>query len=307
MTLVSGMVHEARHNDEECHMKIGLIGAGLMGHGMGANILAGGHELHVVAHRNRAPVENLVSKGAIEALSPQTLAMAADIIVMCVTGTHVAQILIEELKPALKRGTVIIDTTTNKAGGPEAFETMLKAIGVTYIEAPLTGGAAQAEQGVLGAIVGCDGDIPDQVHDVLSCFCSRVERFGPVGAAARAKLVSNFLALGTAALAIETFKKAQALDVDWKQLYDLALLGSGKSVGLERIIGNALAGDFEGYKFTVSNSLKDLTYFDELAKKNSCDSSLLSALIEVFSNAASAGHETRMISELLDPDLSNKR
>jgi len=288
-------------------MKIGLIGAGLMGHGIGVNILAGGHELQVVAHRNRTSVENLVSKGAIEAGSPQMLAMAADIIVLCVTGTQVAQIVIDDLKPALKEGAVIIDTTTNKAGGPETFETMLKATGVTYIEAPLTGGVAQAEQGVLGAFVGCDGDIPDQAHEVLSCFCSRVERFGPVGAGARAKLVSNFLALGTAALVIETFKKARALDVDWQKLYDLALLGSGKSVGLERIVGNALAGDFEGYKFTVSNSLKDLTYFDELSKTNSCDSSLLSALIEVFSTAASAGHQTRLISELLDPDLINVR
>ena len=284
-------------------MKIGLIGAGLMGHGMATNILAAGHELHVVAHRNRQPIEDLVSRGAVEAASTAALGALVDIVVLCVTGTPAAQKVIDALTPVLQPGMLVIDTTTNTSGSPEAFSSTLARLDVTYVEAPVTGGAQQAREGVLGAIVGCDKDLPRDARDVLSCFCRQIEQFGPAGAGARAKLVSNFLALGTAALVIETFRKARALGVHWQKLYELAQHGSGKSVGLDRIAGGAVAGDFKGYKFSVDNSVKDLSYFADLAEKNSCNSDLIPALLDVFSSAASNGHGSRMISELLDPEL----
>ena len=284
-------------------MKIGLIGAGLMGHGMGVNILTAGHELHVVAHRNRAPIEDLVSRGALEAPSPAALGALVDVVVLCVTGTPAAQKVIDALMEVLRPGMLVIDTTTNTSGGPEAFSSTLAGRDVTYVEAPVTGGAQQAREGVLGAIVGCHRELPQEARDVLSCFCRQIEQFGPAGAGARAKLVSNFLALGTAALVIETFRKARALGVDWQKLYELAQHGSGKSVGLDRIVGGAVAGDFNGYKFSIDNSIKDLSYFADLAEKNSCDSDLIPALLDVFSRAASDGHGNRMISELLDPEL----
>ncbi|MGB5214963.1 MAG: NAD(P)-dependent oxidoreductase, partial [Anderseniella sp.] len=267
-------------------MKIGLIGAGLMGHGMATNILAAGHELHVVAHRNRQPIEDLVSRGAVEAASPAALGALVDIVVLCVTGTPAAQKVIDALTPVLQPGMLVIDTTTNTSGGPEAFSSTLARLDVTYVEAPVTGGAQQAREGVLGAIVGCDKDLPRDARDVLSCFCRQIEQFGPAGASARAKLVSNFLALGTAALVIETFRKARALGVDWQKLYELAQHGSGKSVGLDRIAGGAVAGDFKRYKFSIDNSIKDLSYFAELEEQNSCSSDLLPALLDVFSSAA---------------------
>lgn len=284
-------------------MKIGLIGAGLMGHGMGVNILVAGHELHVVAHRNREPIEDLVSRGALEAASPAALCVQVDVVVLCVTGTPAAQKVIDELTRVLRPGMLVIDTTTNTSGCPEAFSSTLAGLDVTYVEAPVTGGAQQAREGVLGAIVGCDRELPQEARDVLSCFCRQIEQFGPAGAGARAKLVSNFLALGTAALVIESFRKARALGVDWQKLYELAQHGSGKSVGLDRIVGGAVAGDFNGYKFSIDNSIKDLSYFADLAEKNSCDSDLIPALLDVFSRAASDGHGNRMISELLDPEL----
>ncbi len=284
-------------------MKIGLIGAGLMGHGMATNILAAGHELHVVAHRNREPIEDLVSRGALEAPSPAALGALVDVVVLCVTGTPAAQKVIDALTQVIRPGMLVIDTTTNTSGGPEAFSSTLAGLDVTYVEAPVTGGAQQAREGVLGAIVGCDKDLPRDARDVLSCFCRQIEQFGPAGAGARAKLVSNFLALGTAALVIETFRKARVLGVDWQKLYELAQHGSGKSVGLDRIAGGAVAGDFKGYKFSIDNSVKDLSYFADLTEQTSCDCDLTQALLNVFSRAASDGHGDRMISELLDPEL----
>ena len=66
---------------------VGFIGVGLMGHGMAKNLLAKGHPLVVLGHRNRAPVEHLVSLGATEAHNARQLAAACDIVHLCVTGS----------------------------------------------------------------------------------------------------------------------------------------------------------------------------------------------------------------------------
>ena len=64
--------------------KLGFIGVGLMGHGMAANLLAGGHEVVVVAHRNRTPVEDLVRRGAREAKAIADLPQGLEAIFICV-------------------------------------------------------------------------------------------------------------------------------------------------------------------------------------------------------------------------------
>jgi 3-hydroxyisobutyrate dehydrogenase-like beta-hydroxyacid dehydrogenase len=66
---------------------VGLIGVGLMGHGIGKNILAKGFKLNVLAHKNRAPVESLVGMGAHEAKTIAEIAQASDMVILVVTGT----------------------------------------------------------------------------------------------------------------------------------------------------------------------------------------------------------------------------
>lgn len=284
-------------------MRLGLVGAGIMGHGVGLNLLRAGHELLVVAHRNRAPVDDLVSRGATEAHSVRDLAGGADALVLCVTGSPAARSVIESVLDALADDALVIDLTTNDPQSPAEFAVAVAGAGAHYIEAPVTGGAAQARDGVLGAIVGCDAAQFERARDVLSAFCSRVERFGPPGAGARAKLVSNFLALGTATLVIETFRQARTLGVDWRKLYELAQLGSGNSTALRRILDGALQEDFGGYVFSVGNTAKDLGYFCGLMREAGAASELAPVLQAFHDRAVAEGHGSRMLSELLDPDV----
>ncbi len=284
-------------------MKIGLIGAGIMGHGVGLNLLRARHELLVVAHRNRTPIDDLVSRGAKEADSIPGLARAADAVVLCVTDSPTARSVIGALLGALPADALLIDLTTNEPNAPAGFAAAASGVGAHYIEAPVTGGAAQAKDGVLGAIVGCDVAQFDRARDVLSAFCKQVEYFGPPGMGARAKLVSNFLALGTATLVIETFRQARALGVDWRKLYELAQLGSGNSAGLRRIMDKALEGDYGGYVFSVGNTAKDLAYFCQLMDDEETASDLAPVLRAMHERAVAEGHGGRMLSELLDPEL----
>lgn len=284
-------------------MKIGFVGAGIMGHGMALNLLRAGHDVTVVAHKNRAPIDDLVANGAGEAASIEQLASRSDIVVLCLTGTQVARSVIRDLTPHLTHGVMVIDTTTNEPDGPEELAATLKEGGCRYVEAPITGGVIQAKDGLLGAIVGCDEADFVRAKEILGGFCKQVERFGPVGMGVRAKLVSNFLALGTATLVIETFKQARSLGVDWKKLYELAQLGSGNSSGLKRIVGAALNEDYRGYVFTIKNSAKDFSYICKLADDNRDGSKLAPVMKAIYERAISEGYGDHMLSELLDPAL----
>jgi 3-hydroxyisobutyrate dehydrogenase-like beta-hydroxyacid dehydrogenase len=284
-------------------MDIGFVGAGLMGRGMVENLLRHGHNVSVIAHRNRAPIDALVEKGAIEASSPAVLAAGKQALFLCVTDTEAAAAVLDALTMHMSPGTMVIDITTNAPDGPAALAARVRAAGGSYVEAPVTGGPVQAADGVLGAIVGCDDSDFDAARSLLSCFCAGVERFGDVGMAVRAKLVSNFLALGTTAVVIEAFKQARKLGVDWRKFYELAQLGSGNSTALQRILDGALQDDYGGYIFSVSNTSKDLSYFHELAGRTGAAPPLATVLKDMFENAVDRGHGDRMLSELLRPEL----
>ncbi len=125
-------------------MRIGFIGAGLMGHGMVLNLLKGGHEVQVIAHRNRAPIEDLLAKGAREAGSLDEIAHNSDCIMLCLSSSKIVEETIAALKPDLRFGQIIIDTSTSEPESTRRLAGELAALGVAYADAPMTGGPEQA-------------------------------------------------------------------------------------------------------------------------------------------------------------------
>ena len=84
--------------------RIGFVGVGLMGHGMAKNLLEKGWPLSVIAHRNRKPVDDLVSRGAREAASLAALAVDAEVLVLCVTSSKEVEAIVEGPGGILEKG-----------------------------------------------------------------------------------------------------------------------------------------------------------------------------------------------------------
>ena len=93
--------------------KVGFVGLGLMGHGMAKNIVEKGYPLTVVAHRKRAAVDDLVSRGAVEAASLEDLARNCTVIFMCLTGSPEVAAAVAALKPGLAAGAAVVDCSTS--------------------------------------------------------------------------------------------------------------------------------------------------------------------------------------------------
>jgi 3-hydroxyisobutyrate dehydrogenase-like beta-hydroxyacid dehydrogenase len=281
-------------------MRIGFIGAGLMGHGMVLNLLKSGHEVHVIAHRNRAPIEDLLAKGAREAHSLNEIARGSDCIMLCLSSSKIVKETVAALKPGLRFGQIIIDTGTSEPESSRRLASELAPLGIAYADAPMTGGPEQAAAAELGVLCGASPEVFAKILPVLSCFASTVRHMGPVGSGHAAKLISNFLVTGMIALVAQAFGAARQADIDWRSLYDVMLNGSGNSGVLRKMVAPALDGDFEGYRFSLANASKDIGYFKSFASGLGLETSLADAVEDVFLAAVAQGHGQRNVSHLLD-------
>ena len=282
--------------------KVGFIGAGYMGYGMASNLIKD-FDLLVIAHKNREPINKLVREGAFEVSSyKEFFDHNINCLMMCVTNTPIAIKIAEELVSLIKDELIIIDLTTHDKNGTLKIKKIFNNPKIKYTVNPVMGGPVQAEEGVLGGIWGGDSEDFEVSKTYLQPFCKNVFNFGSVEKAAQAKLLSNFLSLLTTTTVIEFFKSAKKLDVDINLLCDVAKLGSGNSGALNRIADKALQGDFKGYVFSVNNTLKDLTYINDLLKNSNNAKELTKIAMNFYTSAKDKGMGDLLVSELIEKE-----
>ncbi len=280
--------------------KVGFIGAGYMGFGMAKNLI-NSFDVYVIAHKNREPIDKLIKEGATEVFSyKELLNLNLNCLMMCVTNTPIAINIAEELVSSINNELLIIDLTTHNKNGTIRMKNIFHSSKIQYTVNPVMGGPVQSEEGVLGGIWGGDKKDFDDSKLFLQSFCKNVFNFGSVEKAAQAKLLSNFLSLLTTTTVIEFFRSAKKLDIDINLLCDVAKLGSGNSGALNRIADKALQGDFKGYVFSVNNTLKDLTYINDLMKNSNNAEELSKLAMNFYKSAKDKGMGDLLVSELIE-------
>ena len=280
---------------------IGFVGIGYMGYGIAKNILQKGNNLFVIANKNRKPIEKIVSKGAIEVSTLKEFQEKnLNVLIKCVTNTPVAKKIALKLTKILKKNTLVIDITTQNKTGSIETEKIYQSNKINYIECPVMGGPVQAEKGILGGIVGASDKNFNLAEPILKLFCKDYFHFGPVGMGAKTKLLNNFLTLGNAALINHMTRAAKKFELDFQKFFDVAKLGSANSPGLTRVFDALLVGDYKGFKFTVTNTVKDLTYIQDLLKNFPEAKKITKDNKNYFQNAIDGGYGENFISELIN-------
>jgi 3-hydroxyisobutyrate dehydrogenase-like beta-hydroxyacid dehydrogenase len=282
--------------------KIGFIGAGYMGYGMAKNLIKN-FDVYVITHTNKNPIIKLVKEGAIEVSSYKELfSQNLDCMMMCVTNTPIALNIADEISTLINKKTLLIDLTTHNKTGTTKMKNIFKSTNANYTVCPIMGGPVQSEEGILGGIWGGDKSNFEESKKYLLSFCKHVFNFGTVEKAAQAKLLSNFLSLLTTTTVIEFFRSAKKLDIDLNLLCDVAKLGSGNSGALNRIADKALKGDYKGYVFSVNNTLKDLTYINDLLKESYNSEALSKIAMNFYESAKDNGYGELLVSELIEKE-----
>ena len=287
----------------ESKPRIGFIGIGMMGHGMAKNLLAKGFPLTLRVHRDRAKVADLLAAGAKEAKTNGELAIASDIVILCVTGSPQVEEIVrgaDGLLGAARQGLTVIDTSTAEPGSTLALRAELGAKGVDFIDAPLARTPKEAEEGRLNTMVGADDAAFARVRPVLAAFCENIFHVGPAGAGHTLKLVNNFMALTIVASIAEAFAVAAKAGVKLDKLFEVVSQGALNSPIFQMVAGGAVAGDLTRMKFSVANAAKDLRYYTHLAESLPVASFLGESVHQSFELAVAMGLGDRLIPSMIE-------
>lgn len=273
----------------QANEKVGFIGVGLMGQGMAKNIVEKGYPLTVIAHRNRAPVEDLVGRGATEATSMQEMAKSCSLIFLCLNSSPQVEAAIAALKPGLAKGSVIVDCSTSDPTVTEQIAAELAEIGVGFADAPLSRTPKEAWEGTLDCMVGADDATFARVEPVIATWAAKIVHIGNVGDGHRMKLLNNFISLGYAALYAEALAMSRKVGIPVAE-FDKVIRGGRMDCGFyQTFMGYALEGNREAHKFTLTNAYKDIRYVESMANAVTVTTTMTSAIKNTFAGAMAKG------------------
>jgi 3-hydroxyisobutyrate dehydrogenase-like beta-hydroxyacid dehydrogenase len=245
--------------------RIGFAGVGLMGHGMAKNIVEKGYPLTIIGRRNRAPVDDLVSRGATEASSPLDMARASDIVFLCLTASSDVAEVVATMKPGLTPGSVVVDCSTSEPTVTERLAGELAEMGVHYADAPLSRTPKEAWAGTLDCMVGADTQVFARIQPVIATWAAKIVHIGGVGDGHRMKLLNNFLSLGYGALYAEALAMAAKVGISVEK-FDSVIRGGRMDCGFyQTFMGHALEGNRAAHRFTLTNAYKDMRYAESMA------------------------------------------
>src|SRR5690554_2125541 len=265
--------------------KVGLIGVGLMGHGIAANILRGGHSLCYLDHHGNQPVTDLLSAGAVAKSSGREVAEKAEVVILCVTGSpQVEAVLFEPggVLEGLVPGSIVIDCSTALPSSTEGVAARVEAAGGRFMDAAMTRTPKEAEEGRLNLIVGALEALFVEVRPLLQCFAENITHAGKVGAGHTLKLLHNFVSLGFAAVLAESTAASRRAGIDDHAFLEVLGKGGGSSVILERLRPFIASDDPSGFRFSIANASKDLGYYQTMTDELDVARELASAVKAVY-------------------------
>jgi 3-hydroxyisobutyrate dehydrogenase len=237
---------------------IGFIGLGSMGGALAAR-LAGQADLHVF-DLDPARVAQARATGARASSIPQ-IAAECDVVITCLPASaHVRSVLEGEggLAAALAPGSLVIDCTSGEPAVTRELAAGLAARGVSFADAPVSGGPQAAAAGTIAIIAGGTEEAYAQALPTLSLISPNVRHVGPVGAGHVVKLLNNILAAGHRMLAFETASVAAAQGVDPRTFIDVVNLASGRSYATEVTMGRHVFGEALTQGFSLGLMAKDV-------------------------------------------------
>lgn len=194
----------------------------------------------------------------------------------------------EGLAPSLPEGAVMIDTSTTSHGTAVRIGERLSAMGVGFLDAPISGMQKRAEEGALTMMVGGEAEVLDSLRAPLGTIASKILHVGPAGAGQLAKLINQLLFdINMAALA-EILPISAKLGLDPEQVAEIVNSGTGRSYGSEFFLPNILEGVFDrGYPMAAA--YKDLIAGAELTAENGYPAPVLGAATATYQQALREG------------------
>ncbi|EAQ02286.1 putative 3-hydroxyisobutyrate dehydrogenase [Pseudooceanicola batsensis HTCC2597] len=284
-------------------MHVGIIGVGLMGHGIARNVLSrGGFGLSFLDHPGNQPTDEIRDLGGTPCATPAEVAAVSDVVILCVTGSPQVEAIVAGeggLATALRAGAVVVDCSTSLPETTLRMADAVRAAGGDYIDAPMTRTAKHAHEGTLNLLAGGAAEVLDRVRPVLASFTERVDHVGALGHGHRLKLLHNYVSVGFMTLLAEAAAQAADADVDPQVFVDVLAGGGGASAALDRLAPYITQGDREGLPFFVSNAQKDIGYYRVMSEAAGARTTIADGVHAALAQPVEAGRGDAYVPELV--------
>jgi 3-hydroxyisobutyrate dehydrogenase len=246
---------------------IGFIGLGIMGSAMALRLVRAGHRV-TVYNRTASRAAPLVAAGARQAPTPRECAAGNDVIISIVTDSpDVEAVLLgpDGAAAGAPKGAVFVDMSTIAPSAARKVGMALRAAGLDFLDAPVTGGDVGAREGTLSILVGGDAAVLERVRDVLGAMGKRITLCGPQGAGQTVKACNQVLCAMNMLGVVEALHLARLSGIDPGVLLEALVPGAGGSWTLEKLGARIVRGDFAP-GFMIRLLQKDLRIVQDEAR-----------------------------------------
>jgi len=250
--------------------KCAFIGLGVMGFPMAGHLKAKGHEV-TVYNRTAARAEVWIAKhGGKRGATPAEAAKGAEVVFVCVGNDHDVRSVLYGPTGALaglSRGAVLVDHTTASAELAREIAEKAQGQGVHFLDAPVSGGQAGAEKGMLTVMVGGESEAFDRTKPVIDSYARACVLMGAHGSGQLAKMVNQICIAGLLQGLSEGMNFAARAGLDGTKLIETISKGAAQSWQMENRALTMLAGKFD-FGFAVDWMRKDLSICLAEARRN---------------------------------------
>jgi 3-hydroxyisobutyrate dehydrogenase-like beta-hydroxyacid dehydrogenase len=271
---------------------VGFCGLGVMGYPMAGHLVRAGHN---VAVYNRTPDRALqwVSEYGSRALpSPGEVASESDVVFVCVgNDDDVRQVMLSEggVLDGARPGVIVVDHTTTSAQLSRDMYESCAAHEVVYIDAPVSGGQAGAENGALSVMCGSiDQNSFDTVQPIIDAYARACVRMGGVGSGQLTKMVNQICIAGILEGLSEGLTFAENSGLDVHAVVDVISQGAAQSWQLQNR-GHTMADQQFDFGFAVEWMVKDLRYCLEEAQRNGTEVPMSAMVLGMYEDLVQRG------------------
>lgn len=274
--------------------KVAFLGLGVMGYPMAGHLAAAGHDV-TVFNRTTAKAEKWCAehKGAFGATPAEAVA-GAEIVFACVGNDDDVRAVTMGADGALNAmasGTIFVDHTTASANIAREVSAYAKAKGIAFLDAPVSGGQAGAENGKLGVMIGGEEDSYATISPVIDCYSLAHKLFGPAGSGQLTKMVNQICIAGLVQGLSEGIAFGVKAGLPMNDVLGVITKGAAGSWQMANRGETMIAGKFD-YGFALDWMIKDLGICLDEAKSNGANLPV-TKIVEGFYRELSADGQGR--------------